>query len=38
MLGGTWALLILDLIGGCALAVGVITLWHRSARQRMKRF
>jgi hypothetical protein len=38
MLGGQWALLILDMIGGGALIAAAIALWHRGARHRKQRF
>jgi hypothetical protein len=37
MLGGQWALLILDMIGGGALIAAAIALWHRGARHRKQR-
>jgi len=38
MLGGQWALLILDIIGGGALIAAAIVLWHRGGRHRKQRF
>jgi hypothetical protein len=34
MLVGYWSLLILNAVGACGLAVGVIALLHRAGRQR----
>ncbi len=37
MLGGQWALLIFDVIGGGALIAAAIALWHRARPHRKHR-
>lgn len=38
MLGGYWSLLLLDVLGTCGLAIGIVALVHRVSSQRVERF